>query len=311
MAATKENNLSHTERDTLLGAIEHIAKKIKQRGDLSYVSVARQLEILQELSRFELGRFLLQRGGLNGYWTNYIIQHPEQGRLRGLNSENQPFTQLELFFLEKAPTCLATQQRFEIFKREIQRRLHKGIALASVPCGLSADLLDLDYSQISDVSICGIDLDAESLSQSQQNAEDYGVAACCKFVQRDAWNLEYEGAFDLITSNGLSIYEPDDQKVVELYRQFFIALKPGGYLVTSFLTPPPIPGAKTEWDLRAVNSEHALLQKIVFSDILECKWQVFRCEERVRSQLLEAGFTEIQVIYDRVHIFPTVVCKKA
>ena len=58
-----------------------------------------------------------------------------------------------------------------------------------------------------------------------------------------------------------------------------------------------------------VNSEHALLQKIVFADVLECKWQIFRSEELVRSQLLDAGFTEIEVFYDEAHIFPTVIAK--
>lgn len=50
---------------------------------------------------------------------------------------------------------------------------------------------------------------------------------------------------------------------------------------------------------------------IVFSDILECKWQIFRSEELVRAQLLEAGFTEIKFFYDEAHIFPTIVAKRA
>ena len=306
----EENNLSHAERNTLPVAIEGITNKIKQRGDLPYISVARQLELLQDLSQFEFGRFLLQRGGLNGYWTNYVIHHPTQGRVTGLNSDNQPFSRLESFLLDQAPTCLATQQRFEIFKREIQNRLHDGIFLASIPCGLSADLLDLDLSQVSDFSIFGIDIDSDSLTQSQQLAKALGMITKCQFIQRDAWALGYEENFDIITSNGLSMYEPDNKRVVELYHQFFLALKPNGCLITSFLTPPPISGKKSEWDLTVVNSEHALLQKIVFSDILECKWQAFRSEELVRSQLVEAGFTEIEIFYDRAHIFPTVVAKK-
>ncbi len=306
----EKTNLSHAERNTLKGAIEDITNKIKQRGDLPYISVTHQLELLQDLSQFEFGRFLLQRGGLNGYWTDYVIHYPKQGRLTGLNSDNQPFTQLELFLLDQAPTCLATQQRFEIFKREVQNRLHNGIALASIPCGLSADLLDLDYSQVSDFSIFGIDIDSDSLAQSQQVAKNLGMPTRCQFIQGDAWALGHEDSFDIITSNGLSMYEPDHQRVVELYHQFFLALKPNGCLITSFLTPPPISGRKSEWDLTAVNSEHALLQKIVFSDILECKWQAFRSEEMVRSQLLESGFTEIEIFYDLARIFPTVVAKK-
>ena len=303
-------NLSHTERNTLRGAIESFSNKIQQRGDLSYITIARQLELLQELSAFELGRFLLRTGGLNGYWINYIVNHPKNGRLTGLNSENQHFSELEVFLLDQAPTCLATQQRFEIFKREIQTRLHDGVALASIPCGLTTDLLDLDFSQVPEFSITGIDIDPEALVQSQQIAENLGLTGHCQFVYKDAWALGYEKTFDVISSNGLSIYEPDNNKIVELYQQFFAALKPNGYLVTSFLTPPPIPQKKTEWDLKNVNCEHALLQKIVFADILECKWQAYRSEELVRSQLTDAGFTEIEVFYDQAHIFPTVIATK-
>ncbi len=306
----EEPNLSHAERNTLIDAIENIATKIQKRGDLPYISVKEQLQLLQELSQFELGRFLLQRGGLNGYWTNYIINHPNKGRLTGFNEENKPFTQLELFLLDQAPTCLATQQRFEIFKKIIQNQLHEGIVLASIPCGLTGDLLDLDFSQTPHFSIYGIDIDSESLHQSRKIAENLGFTQHCQFIQQDAWNLGYEEKFDVITSNGLSIYEPDNKKIVALYHQFFLALKAHGCLVTSFLTPPPAPGIKTEWDTQAVNSKHALLQKIIFSDILECKWQIFRSEESVKAQLLEAGFSEIEVFYDKAHIFPTIVARK-
>lgn len=306
----KEANLSHAERYTLAEAMESIANKIKLRGDLPYISVNRQLELLHALSQFEFGRFLLQRHGLNGYWINYAVKHPKQGKLTRLNSENQPFTELELFILEQAPICIATQQRFEIFKREIQNRLYDGISLASIPCGLTADLLDLDFSKLSHFAIFGIDIDFASLSQSLQIAEKSKMANHCEFIQRDAWALGFEEKFDIISSNGLSIYEPDNKKVVDLYRQFFLALKPNGWLITSFLTPPPIPGEKTEWDLAAVDSKHALLQKIIFSDIIEGKWQAFRSEKLVKSQLLEAGFSDIEIFYDQAHIFPTIVAKK-
>ena len=102
-----------------------------------------------------------------------------------------------------------------------------------------------------------------------------------------------------------------DKKVVELYRQFYDSLKPNGVLITSFLTPPPVPGSKTQWKLDEVNLENALLQKILFADVLAAKWQVFRTEETVRSQLEEAGFSKIEIFYDRAHIFPTVVATKS
>lgn len=304
-------NLSHEQRDSSLRtAIDNIIERVRNRGDLPYVSVEKQLELIDFLADFELGRFLLERGGLNGYWTDYVIRHPLTGRLTGLNSQNKPFNTLEDFLLNRAPTVLATQQRFEIFKREIQKRLHEGASLASIPCGLMADLLDLDFTNAPNVSLAGFDLDPLSIESAKLYAEKLNLRHNCEFFQHNAWALNVYAKFDLITSNGLSIYEPEDEKVTELYRGFFEALKPGGYLVTSFLTPPPAPGLATEWKLDAVDMRDALLQKIVFADILECKWQVFRSEEVVKSQLQAAGFGDIEIIYDSAHIFPTVIARK-
>jgi SAM-dependent methyltransferase len=291
-------------------ALDIITNRIKLRGDLPYVSIERQLELLTALGQFAFGRHLIQRGDLNGYWTHYAITHPQQGRLTGLNSENKPFTSIESFLLDSAPAALATQERFDIFKKETQKRLYDGVSLASIPCGFMAELLTLDFSQVSDFSLCGIDIDPEALRHSQQIAASRRLENHCTFLQKDAWDSTDKEVFDIITSNGLTIYEPDHQKVEDLYRQFYSALKPNGCLITSFLTPPPIPGTKTEWDLSAVDAHHALLQKIIFSDILEAKWQVYRPEELVKSLLLQVGFSRVEIVYDKAHIFPTAIAVK-
>ena len=297
VSADTVGNLSHAQRDsTFEEAVNRIVDKVKARGDLPYVSVARQLELITQLSEFDLGRFLLERGGLNGYWTHYLVTYPE-------NDRNLPSNVLEAFMLKQAPTALATQQRFTIFKREIQARLHEGISLASIPCGLMSDLLDLDFSQASTFSLTGIDLDPESISLCKQMAEERGLAKHCEFYERNAWELNVHEEFDLITSNGLAMYEPDEERVIALYREFFKSLKPGGWLITSFLTPPP-------WKADAVNFQDALLQKILFADILDCKWQTFRSEVSVKSQLDRAGFVDIEIVYDAAHIFPTIIGQK-
>lgn len=309
--AQETRNLSHDPRNLSFGeAKQSLVDKIQQRGDLAYITVERQLELLDQLSQFELGQFLIERAGLNGFWTHYIITHPLKGRLSGLNQHNEPFHSLESFILDRAPVCLATQQRFVIFKAQIQKHLHEGCSLASIPSGLMADLLDLDFSTLATFSLHGIDLDLTSLSQAYTYAKEKKLEEKCDFSQHDAWNLEETAHFDLIVSNGLNIYEPDDEKVIELYRQFFKHLTSQGILVTSFLTPPPAPGLKTEWKLDQVNPDDALMQKIIFGDILSTKWQVFRSEETVLSQLRQAGFDDIQIFYDAAHMFPTVVAKK-
>lgn len=298
-------NLSHSERfSSFEKAKQNLIEKIKNRGDLPYISVKQQLELVDQLSEFELGRFLIERGGLNGYWTHYVVTYPEM-------KKDKSFHALESFILNSAPTCKATQERFQIFKSQIKRHLHEGCSFASIPCGIMGEFLDLDFKNLKNYSLYGIDVDPETLTSASDYAEKKGLSSHCQFVERDAWDLNLKGKFDLIASNGLAIYEPDDQKVVDLYREFYKALKPNGILITSFLTPPPIPGQITEWLPSEFNPQDALLQKIVFVDVLDAKWQAYRTAETVKKQLQQAGFKEIVIIYDKAHVFPTVISRKS
>ncbi|NEQ35645.1 MAG: hypothetical protein F6K40_04765 [Okeania sp. SIO3I5] len=88
--------------------------------------------------------------------------------------------------------------------------------------------------------------------------------------------MPFENEFTLLTCHGLHIYEPDDEKVTELYKQFFKALMPGGILVTSFTTKSPDVDPNSEWDMSQINSEDLLLSKIIFFDILDVKFTAFR-----------------------------------
>jgi len=131
------------------------------------------------------------------------------------------------------------------------------------------------------------------------------------FQQLDAFKMDSSNEFDLISSNGLNIYESDDKKVTKLYQNFYQALKPGGKLVTSFLTPPPGRDQVCDWDFDYINQEDLMLQKAIFADILQAKWQCFRTEEQTRLQLEEgAGFNNIKFKYDQARMFPTVIAIK-
>ena len=91
---------------------------------------------------------------------------------------------LEDFFLNRAPWALATQGRFVIFKREIQGKLFEGCSLASVPCGMMADLLDLDYSSLNHVSLHGFDLDPTTLELAKSYAAEKGLLEACSFEEK-------------------------------------------------------------------------------------------------------------------------------
>ena len=291
--------------------VEKITKKINNTGDLAYVTVARQLDILEELMLFPFGRFLLENKGINGYWTHYMVMHPQRGRLTGLNSDGKSFTNLEKFLLDSAPTLLATQQRFVHFQRYLQQEVKNNRSLASIPCGLMGELLTLDLTQVENLTLVGIDLDPDSLSASQCLAKQLGLFDRVEYHCKDAWHLPFTGTFDAITSNGLNIYESDDERVIELYKQFHQVLIPEGVLVTSFVTPPSnIEKGVDTWDLSKINPDNLLLQKIIFSDIINAQWQCFRTVEQTEKQLRAAGFCRFEFIFDNARMFPTVIAKK-
>jgi SAM-dependent methyltransferase len=301
-----ERNVSY---ENLESSLEEVVRALKerviQRGDLPYISSAEQCRLIDEMSRFDLGRFLLKNRALNGHWTHYVaVEAPAMGE-KGKN-----LCELEQFFLFKAPSALATQERYTIFQREIQKRLCDHDVLASVPCGIMADLIDLDDTSVPHIQLVGIDLDENVLLEARNYALEKGKSDRIHLYCSDAWSLNCYEEFDLLTSNGLHIYESSDERVILIFQQFFQALKSGGTLITSYFSPPPIPGTPTEWKLSVVDSKDALLQKVLLADILQAKWQAYRSQEKMEELLKAAGFENIEFLPDKAHIMPVVIAKK-
>jgi len=255
--------------------------------------------MLYELNEFDLGRFLLRNGGINGYWTAYWLIHGPQKALT---------SPLESWLIHETPAFRASRERFSFFQRELQALLSSGKSFASIPCGLMDDLLRLDYSGTEGIRLTGIDLDADSLHLGRLNAKHIQPQLTAAFLQQDAFSLALTEEFDVITSNGLNFYEPEETKVTTLYKNFFQALKPGGTLLTSFLTPPPTLVADSPW--KNVDPAAALKQKVLFMDILNMRWHAFRTEAQTIAQLEEAGFKIDKLIYDSQGIFPTLLAQK-
>jgi len=256
-----------------------------------------ELEMLDQLTKFDLGKFLLKNRGLNGYWIDYMILH---------DKKKQPIQHpLEEFLLYKSPGVLSTKERFYIFKEQIEKYAQSNMTLASVPCGLMSDLLLIDDSKLNNLKYVGIDLDDESLQHAKRNAKKRQKQNQCSFHQKNAWDIGIKNQYNVLISNGLNIYEPDDQKVMELYKNFHQALQPGGILITSFLTPP-------QKDVKRTPEEAAVLKKQIalFVDILQVKWRAYRTEETTRTQLVEAGFEVVEFIYDSQRMCPTVIARK-
>ncbi|NEQ35650.1 MAG: class I SAM-dependent methyltransferase [Okeania sp. SIO3I5] len=303
--------LSHgNQKESLEETIDRIKKRIINTGDKPHVTVARQLEFINELASFPLGKFLLQNRGLNGYWIDYLMEHPYQGRVKGIDTKGRSLTKFEKYLLDNDPIFLATQERYINCGKVIQNYLQEGLVFASLPCGGMRDLLKLDFSGVNNLRIVGIDIDYESLELAKKLAEEYGLSEKVEFHHQDAWKLPFEDEFTLLISNGLNAYEPDDNKRTDLYQQFFQALIPGGILVTSFITPPPDLYSYSEWDINQINSKDLLLSKIIFLDILDFKVTGLRSSLTTKLQLQTVGFDDIELIWDNARICPIVVARK-
>ena len=290
--------ISHDTDANQIFDLSFYQNQLKSKNNL-LISFDEENELLRQLSEFELGRFLLKNKGLNGYWTSYVI-------LQGPQKEN--LHPLEQWILHKAPVVKATQERFQIFKLQLQKNLRNGIKIMSIPCGLMDDLLSLDFNGFDNVHLVGADLDEDTLLGAKKNATAKYNLTNVDFIKIDAWKLGAVEEYDIITSNGLNIYQPNDEKVIDLYKKFYQALKPGGILITSFLTPPPSMSTESTW--KNFDPSDALKQKVLFSDIIQVNWQTFRTEAQTRLQLAKAGFKTIEFINDSCSIFPTVTAIK-
>jgi ubiquinone/menaquinone biosynthesis C-methylase UbiE len=280
--------------------IEQIRKRLLNQENL-YLPLEETLTLLQELSEFELGRFLLHNRALNGYWTAYVFR----------NANNDKKHPLEEWLLNKSLLSLA-RERFYRFKKIIQQLIKDNMCLASIPSGLMDDLLDLNYSKIKNVKLVGIDLDPESLKFAKKNAKDKALINYCDFIQRDAWDLKINKEYDLISSNGLNMYESHEMRLLNLYKNFYNALKCDGYLVISFLQlPPDGSNLNYTWEKNYnITLENLKKERAIFGDILNAKFLNFCTEETITSHLESAGFYVESIQYNNKGTLPILIARK-
>jgi SAM-dependent methyltransferase len=284
--------------------IDEVKARLRAGGDIPAATLEHELALVDQLSEFELGRFLLANRGLDACWTHRLVTYEPDSLQYGTVPE------LQYLIFERLPAVVATRERFNIFRRELQARLKPGSVLASVPCGWMGDLLLLDYDTCPDVRLLGIDLDKKALDGAYELANQRGLAQRLELRHADAWEMDLNAEVDLLTSNGLNIYESDNERVISLYLKFFDALRPGGQLVTSFLTPPPTLSNESPWDMNAAEPTLLALQQVLFGRIVEAKWSAFRTHSQTREQLERVGFRDVAFVNDRACMFPTVIAHK-
>ncbi|MFD8267249.1 SAM-dependent methyltransferase [Streptomyces althioticus] len=294
-------------RITDAASTERIAADIEHRlraADRLVMPLEDTLELLDQLQQFELGRFLLHNRGLNGYWTSYIFRNRPEG----------PVTPLEHWLLNNSLLCQA-RERYHRFRKLIAEHITDGATLASVPCGVMDDLLEQDYRKVTGIRLVGVDLDTESLRHAEENARRHGPAEHATFRHEDAWNLTAEAEFDLVVSNGLNMYESDPARLTDLYRAFHKALRPGGRLLISFLTPPPpppweAPEHAAAWAKYRISEDDLRRELSIMGDIVQATYLNFSSESDARSQLEAAGFTVQAVRYNAAGVLPIAIAVK-
>lgn len=309
MALLKEELENLTHKFLEKNGAEVLKRAIISRGDLKHVTVERQLEILDCFNSCRLGNFIINARGADGFWTDYMINYPNTGRSLGLNLDSQPLNEMEDFLLNRSPIVTSSQERFSIFQKVMQAEIKDGFTAASVPCGMMRDLISLDYSGKKNVRLLGVDIDAHSLELAKSLA-DMEEMRNIGLIQGDAWDLPFDNELDLLTSNGLNIYVDDKEKVIDLYRSFYKALKPGGKLVCGVLTYSPYSQRETDWNLDHFTADDLLMEKILHKDILDINWQNFRSIDELEDDFLAAGFKSVEVIMDKGRVFPTIVATK-
>ncbi|MCF9033426.1 SAM-dependent methyltransferase [Acinetobacter nectaris] len=297
--------ISHLDENTPYINEERIATlKARIEKDFDRETASNLIQQLNDLNEFELGQFLIQHEGLNGHWTHEVVTWDVNHPTRDLKNT------LEKCLFEKLPATLATRQRFHIFQQALEPLLEENTVFASIPSGYMSELLLLNREKLKDTQLIGIDLDNNALKGALTLAEEKGIADNLQLIHEDAWNIQLQEELDVITSNGLNIYEHDNDRVIQLYQKFYNALKTGGTLITSFLTPPPTLSPTSPWKMEKIDLASLQLQKVIFIDILQAKWSAYRSVELTTKQLEAVGFKEIELIYDDAYLFPTVIAKK-
>lgn len=290
---------------------ESIKDRILQKEDQNEASIKEQLTLLNELSKFPLGQFMIQNRGLNGFWTTYFLRHPEKGRVTQLNSEGQPFSKLETFLLDQAPLVLAAQERYKIVLQELQKRAClSNQVFASVPCGTLDDLMHLNFKETQNLQIYGVDLDQDVLQSIEADIEKHPLKSKIRLLHQDAWEFDLPEKASCIVSNGLNVYVESEKRLIDLYRHFYDQLKERGELIMSFITPGPQEDKACEWKLSQEMKTNLLKQKVIFSDLLQAQWQYFRSTKDTEQQLVEAGFKQVTFLYEASCMFPVAIAKK-
>lgn len=233
MLSHKSTEVSEEE---VQASLLELRARVESSANLSSADQNTRFALLQQLSEFDLGRFLLVNRGLNGYWTDVIVNRPADANA---NTKLQYANSLEEYFFESSPVFAARREAQQLIHQEVREVLRPGSCVASVPSGLMSEVLLATQAPFSGVDLFAIDYDAENFDWINKRYSDRLVGNTLHTLQMNATQLDFVESFDVICSIGLTIYMPNDEEVQELINRLYTALKPnGGKLITTFAATP-------------------------------------------------------------------------
>lgn len=290
LKSNEENMQSHSSNTPEFSRrLEDIKARLTQDGDTESGTLAEKLEILQQLTEFEYGRFLIQHGGINGRWSHYLFYE-----FPLLEAAGKKFHPLEYKMLTNKG-MQSNRERIPLLQSLLVPDLTDGISILSVPCGVMAEVLTMDMSLLKNFRLVGVDLDESSVELARNFARERRLDTQVEFYQRDAWNLNFDGEFDRIVSLGLNMYCQNLESALNLYRSFHRTLKANGKLMVSYLTPTS--GPDCERDLKQLSSEEKRLIPLI-SEILQIKYvNHLNSSAQIVENLKMAGFKSITCHY--------------
>jgi hypothetical protein len=277
-------------------AVEELAAQIEADGDAATSTIRDRLDLLQQLTEFSLGRFLITKGRLDAEHQFVVSTWPQvraSARSRTMADSLHP---LERFLLEESPTMRAFQKRHSAMVAALPNFLAGAKTLAIVPGCLCEDLTELPDSKavaagLEAVYHVHVEASAASPQGTQANASaklaSTPFGSIAEAVTVESWeSLLLPRPVDLIVTGTLAMNEPEITDIGRLYGQLHGALDgEKGKLITGFLT-------------QSSNASASVVEtdRMLFRDVIRTSWSQGRSADTVASQLVAAGFARVDII---------------
>lgn len=273
---------------------DEIKSRLQSIGNTPLGPLSEKLDFLSQLSRFDFGKFLLLNQGYSAKWSHYAMYEFPR-----LPEPKKPQHDMELKLLNMW-NLAGGRQRLDITWSILQPLVNDGVKFLSVPCGYMAELSCLDFKDTKNFKLFGVDIDPDALKGARDFALSKGLEQHLDLQTRDAWNLGFENEFDAVVSLGLNMYIDSDARAVELYREFYKALKPGGRLLVTFGAGPALPQNKdSESSADLIDQESLRVHQVIFKEIIQIKTNHRTSSSMIAGQLSKAGFSKIEPRFNK------------